>query len=205
MVGRDPLRIPDQAESAGCIRLRIAVHEQSVNFSGRERCGQIDGGRSLANAALLVGYRNDASHLIVRRTQRCSQNRPNQCAIAMTYFGAIQETHGLIEKIRVPERRGPSFHRTVPGETQLRKSEPMFHVEHHSVSFKNKEGRHCYPSYAPAKFGRNYISDETPCASQDHRQRTRAIAYKHHQRRWLRTNAKQMQTLPLFTSLVHRQ
>ena len=49
--------------AAGGIRLRIAVDEQRVDFSGREGSGQVDGSRSLADATLLVGNSDNASHI----------------------------------------------------------------------------------------------------------------------------------------------
>src|SRR5439155_2029877 len=62
MVGTDSIRIFDQAQATGSVRLRVAVNEQGVYFRCRERRGQINGSRSLPYAALLVGYRDDASH-----------------------------------------------------------------------------------------------------------------------------------------------
>ena len=62
MVGIDPIRILDQTQAAGCIRLRIAVHEQRVDFRRRKRRGQIDGSRGLAHATLLVGNCYNTSH-----------------------------------------------------------------------------------------------------------------------------------------------
>ena len=57
-----PVRVFGQTKPAGGIRLRIAVHEQRVQLGGGKRGGKIDGGRSLADAALLVGDSDNAGH-----------------------------------------------------------------------------------------------------------------------------------------------
>ena len=70
MIGADPLGILGEAESAGSIRLRIAINQQRVHFSGRKRSGKIDGSRGLAHAALLIGNSDDTSHEIFGGPER---------------------------------------------------------------------------------------------------------------------------------------
>ena len=62
MVGADALRILGEAQAAGGVRLRIAIDQQRVHFSGRERGRQVDGSRSLADATLLIGNSDYTSH-----------------------------------------------------------------------------------------------------------------------------------------------
>ena len=69
MVGADTVRIFGETKAAGRIRLRIAVDQQCVHFSGCKRCSQVDGGRGLPDATLLVGNSDYASHSIVRRSR----------------------------------------------------------------------------------------------------------------------------------------
>src|SRR3954466_11630278 len=69
MIRADALRILDEPQAAGGIRLRIAIDEERVDFSSRKGSGQVDGGRSLADATLLVGNSDYASHEIVRRSR----------------------------------------------------------------------------------------------------------------------------------------
>src|SRR5436309_14853332 len=69
MVCIQSFRVFDQAEAAGRVRLRIAVNQRRIHFAGGEVGGQVDGSRSLPDATLLIGYGDDASHLISTRMQ----------------------------------------------------------------------------------------------------------------------------------------
>jgi len=44
------------AETAGCIALRVAVDQQYFDFAHRERGGEVDGCRGFTDATFLVGY-----------------------------------------------------------------------------------------------------------------------------------------------------
>src|SRR5271156_2143659 len=79
MIGAESLGIFDQAESAGGIRLRIAIDQQRVYFCRGNGRGQINGSRSLAHAALLVGNRDDASHLSFEESE--SESRIGRIAV----------------------------------------------------------------------------------------------------------------------------
>ena len=111
MICRDALRVSGQAQSAGCIRLRIAVHKQGVDFGRRKRCGQIDGGRSFPDAALLVGYGNDASHLDFRESRDVRRiGRSNvrlQCRILVQPRNDMMALNNKL----VADDRGHAFHR----------------------------------------------------------------------------------------------
>src|ERR1700730_16672979 len=63
LVGAITLRILGQAESATGIRLRVAIHQERVQVGGSQRGAEIDGSRSLTDAALLISDSNDAGHL----------------------------------------------------------------------------------------------------------------------------------------------
>src|SRR6202049_5357291 len=88
MIGTDSSGILGQAKSARGIRLRSAIDQQRIHLCRSDGRGQIDGSRSLTHAALLVGNRDDASHLVFRESERRLQNRPSHCAFAMTEFSA---------------------------------------------------------------------------------------------------------------------
>ena len=62
VIRADAFRILHEAQAAGGVRLRVAIDEQSIHFGSRERRSQVDSGRGLAYAALLVGNSNNASH-----------------------------------------------------------------------------------------------------------------------------------------------
>src|SRR5580704_13176150 len=64
IVSADSLRVFGKAKTAGGVRLRIGINKQSIDFGGSNGSGQIDGGRSLAHAALLIGYSENASHSV---------------------------------------------------------------------------------------------------------------------------------------------
>ena len=51
-----------QTEAAGSIRLRIAIHQQRVQFGGSERGREINGSRGFSDATLLIGDSNNAGH-----------------------------------------------------------------------------------------------------------------------------------------------
>src|SRR3989442_1408832 len=61
-------RVPDavafDADAARGIRLRVGVDEQRLALSSGKRRGDVDGGRRLPDAALLVGNGDDARHQI---------------------------------------------------------------------------------------------------------------------------------------------
>src|ERR1039458_4601824 len=90
MIGADSFRILDQAQPARGVRLRIAIDQQRINLRCCNGRGQIDGSRSLAHAALLIGNRDDASHLVFGESERRLQNRPSRCPFAMTDFSAAR-------------------------------------------------------------------------------------------------------------------
>lgn len=51
-----------EADAGGGVALRVAVDQESATFGDGERRCEIDGGGSLTDAALLVGYGDDAGH-----------------------------------------------------------------------------------------------------------------------------------------------
>src|SRR5262249_41958793 len=57
-----PGRVFGKTNGGSRVALRIRVNQEDFLFSSRERSGQIDGSSRLANAALLIGDCNDASH-----------------------------------------------------------------------------------------------------------------------------------------------
>jgi hypothetical protein len=57
VVGRGALGL--HAEPGGGVRLRVEVEDEHALAVARERGAQVDGGRRLADAALLVGERDD--------------------------------------------------------------------------------------------------------------------------------------------------
>ena len=75
IVGADSFGIFGKAQAARGVRLGIRINKQSVDFGGGNGSGQIDGGRSLADAALLIGYSENASHSVFSEKPRAvSQN-----------------------------------------------------------------------------------------------------------------------------------
>src|SRR5437762_1596135 len=76
IVGADAVRIFPQANSAGCVRLRIAIHEQRVDLGGRKRSRKVDRSGRLADATLLVGNSDNASHIFVGENLRKNSPRP---------------------------------------------------------------------------------------------------------------------------------
>src|SRR5215472_14059563 len=62
VVGAEAIRVAREAETAGRVRLRIAVNEQGPDLSGGKGRGQVDSGGGLAHSALLIGNGDDASH-----------------------------------------------------------------------------------------------------------------------------------------------
>jgi hypothetical protein len=62
LVRAEAFGIAEEAEPAGSVGLRIAVDQQRADPEGGERRSQVDGGRGLADSALLVGDCDDASH-----------------------------------------------------------------------------------------------------------------------------------------------
>src|SRR5204862_7645303 len=59
-VGAVAVRIFGETKAAGGVRLRIAIDQQRVQFSGRKRGCEVDGGRSFPDATLLVGNSDNA-------------------------------------------------------------------------------------------------------------------------------------------------
>jgi len=55
-------RFAGDAKSAGRVSLRVAVDEQCPLLSYRQTSGEIDSGRRLSDATLLVCYRDDSGH-----------------------------------------------------------------------------------------------------------------------------------------------
>src|SRR5258706_6167656 len=67
--------------------MRIAVHQQCIHFGGRNRSSKVDGSRSLADATLLVGNRDNTSHdYFLRRI--AAKNSANAAVKSMPHFGA---------------------------------------------------------------------------------------------------------------------
>jgi len=60
---------PGLLHSQSCRRvaLRVEIHEEGRALGKREACSQVDGGRGLSNAALLVDDREDPSYWVVPR------------------------------------------------------------------------------------------------------------------------------------------
>src|SRR5581483_5588751 len=65
IVGAASIRIFGKAQSAGGVGLRITIDQQAIDFRRSKGRGQVDSGRSFPHAALLVGYRDYASHLVL--------------------------------------------------------------------------------------------------------------------------------------------
>jgi hypothetical protein len=61
--------------------LRVAIYEKCRLFDRREACGQVNGGRSLANTAFLVRYRDNSgqkspvSENVANTSERCKRFR----------------------------------------------------------------------------------------------------------------------------------
>jgi len=64
IVSADSFGVFGKAQATGGVRLRIGIKEQRVDFGGGNGRREINGSRSLAYAALLVGYRENASHSV---------------------------------------------------------------------------------------------------------------------------------------------
>ncbi len=62
MVDRDLQGLLVQTDAAAGVALRIHVHQQRPLFGDRQGSGEIDGGRRLADSALLIGDGHDMSH-----------------------------------------------------------------------------------------------------------------------------------------------
>jgi len=62
VVDADAVRVLYESQAAGRIRLRVAIYEESIDFGSCKRGGKVDGSRSLTDATLLIGDRDDASH-----------------------------------------------------------------------------------------------------------------------------------------------
>ena len=62
LVGAVAVGIAEEAETAGGVGLGVAIDQQRARAEGGERRRQVDGGRGLADSALLVGDCDDASH-----------------------------------------------------------------------------------------------------------------------------------------------
>src|SRR5690348_8874026 len=71
MIEGAPRWILWKSKAAGCISLRITIYHQRPHVQGGECCSEIDRGRGLTNAALLIGNRYDTSHcsLISKRSE----------------------------------------------------------------------------------------------------------------------------------------
>src|SRR5215472_9765007 len=67
VVGAESLGVFGKTQATGSVRLRVAIDQQRRNLSRRERCGEIHGRSGLADATLLIGYSDDARHLLGRR------------------------------------------------------------------------------------------------------------------------------------------
>ena len=67
LVGAGAVGIAEEAEPAGGVGLGIAVDQQRARAERGERGRQVDGGRGLADSALLVRDCDDASHRLRRR------------------------------------------------------------------------------------------------------------------------------------------
>ena len=62
IVGGLPDRIPREPDTRGGVALRISVDEQGTLFRDRQAGGKVDGGRGLANPALLIRDCYDSGH-----------------------------------------------------------------------------------------------------------------------------------------------
>ncbi len=60
VVERVPNAIALDADAAGRVALRVGVDEQRFPLGGRERGGEVYGGRRFSDAALLIGNGYDA-------------------------------------------------------------------------------------------------------------------------------------------------
>ena len=63
LVDRGRVFLHANAQSAGCVALRIGIHNQHAPALGSHACGQIHTGGRLADAALLIGNCNNFSHV----------------------------------------------------------------------------------------------------------------------------------------------
>ena len=63
LVGAGAVGIAQEAEAAGGVGLGIAVDEEGWSLVRGKRGGEVDGGGRLADATLLVGDRDDSSHI----------------------------------------------------------------------------------------------------------------------------------------------
>ncbi len=63
LVGVGTVRVAEEAEAAGSVGLWVAVDQEGWGLVRGERGGEVDGGGRLADAALLVGDRDDSSHV----------------------------------------------------------------------------------------------------------------------------------------------
>ena len=82
LVGAVAVGIAEEAEAAGGVGLRVAVDQQRAGAERGERCREVDGGRGLADSALLVG---DCDRCVPWRGRVKSKLRTWGGESAMTY------------------------------------------------------------------------------------------------------------------------
>src|SRR5258706_3719703 len=99
--------------------MRIAVHQQCIHFGGRNRSSKVDGSRGLADATLLVGNRDNASHdYFLRRI--AAKNSANAAVKSMPHFGAtfhvkhfkskaVSQSLSFVQTFHVEHFRGEAF------------------------------------------------------------------------------------------------
>src|ERR1700692_1671458 len=97
MISRHALGIFDQPQAAGGIRLRIAINDESVDFGRRKGRSKVDGGRSFAHAALLIGNSDNASHKLSSSQSAASIMR---LVSQMQRINAVQERNLCAKRVQ---------------------------------------------------------------------------------------------------------
>lgn len=134
VVGCKMARPLSYAEACGCVTLRIDIHEKNTEVISGQRRGQVDGGGSLADSALLIGdgdyfchggdvygkpYPNMLTFGIAQDPTR------NRFALALSCASCFSRRCLLLQEqaSRDPTRKVPALFSKVPALSV------MFHVE----------------------------------------------------------------------------